>query len=321
MPRLALQPASTGDAVEHYRDTIERTQSLAKLEPFLKPEVRDELREAYPDGQATVWGGVSRNRSKIAKLRPGDIVWFYRAGEFISECRVTAVVLDAPALANELWDPNPKRGSFEHVFFLTRPRPIRVPWDPVRDYKGYQSNYVPQSIHVLERDESMDILRLFGPDTAGASDSAAKKAVEALEAEVEESYGRGQGHASSAELRKVIEEYAIRSATVYFERSGFEVEEHGAPYDLLCTRRDREVFVEVKGTQTPGERVFLTRNEVHLAQDDTKESVLYVQHSIDVEVDGDVLKASGGHSHVLWPWDPSDDDLSPVTFTYRVPGT
>ncbi len=51
-----------------------------------------------------------------------------------------------------------------------------------------------------------------------------------------------------------------------FTKCGYTVKRRGKPFDLLCIRDSETLFVEVKGTQSNGEAVFLTRNEVQWAR-------------------------------------------------------
>ena len=319
MTLLALQPASGGPALGHYADTIDGTVPISTIEPYAKGSTFERLLEIYPDGEATVWGGVGGNRSKIAKLSPGDVVWFYRTGEFISKCEVTNVVLDAPRLANAMWDPDEEKGSFQHVFFLTKPEEIRIPWSPVRSHLGYADNYWPQSLHVLDWETSRELISLFDSGVGG-EDEDAQVATTAVEIAREGKLAGGQTYETSAEVRKAVEVYAVRVATAYFKVQGYEVKEKGAPYDLLCTKGEREIYVEVKGTQSPGKTVFLTKNEVALAQDEEVESALFLQHSVSVDRSTKPVTASGGHTHVLWPWDVNEEDLLALQYRYEVTG-
>ena len=57
---------------------------------------------------------------------------------------------------------------------------------------------------------------------------------------------------------------ANEAATAYLEGLGYDVQDTSAnkPYDLVGRRKGARVFVDVKGTTTAGEKVFLTKNEV-----------------------------------------------------------
>jgi hypothetical protein len=72
--------------------------------------------------------------------------------------------------------------------------------------------------------------------------------------------------------------------------------------------------VEVKGTQTVGESVIVTKNEVEIAR--RENSTLFLVHSIRVTL-GRTPKASGGISQTFRAW-AVDDCLTPNQFTLDV---
>jgi len=75
----------------------------------------------------------------------------------------------------------------------------------------------------------------------------------------------------------------------------------------------------VKGTQTSGNSVFLTRNEVDFARAHKDLMVLFVVHSVEVHHSGAGLVAAGGIERVVAPWDPDVGVLSSITFSYTMP--
>ena len=132
----------------------------------------------------------------------------------------------------------------------------------------------------------------------------------------------GQQRAAGAGLRMAIEMHAEDHAAAHFAGAGWQVERVGRSrlgYDLECTRPDGSVLhVEVKGTSTLGEKVFLTANEVEHARPSARcgaEHILYVVSQIDVP-DGRSSECSGGKADVRRPWTISDDDLTPVQYVY-----
>jgi hypothetical protein len=79
----------------------------------------------------------------------------------------------------------------------------------------------------------------------------------------------------------------------------------------------RTIYVEVKGTQTRGEKIILTKNEKdHL--ESNAGTILYVRHSIDV-TSGKTPRVSGGSERVLDRWDPKSGSFSAVTYSYTLP--
>ncbi len=117
-----------------------------------------------------------------------------------------------------------------------------------------------------------------------------------------------------------MELYAEDRAVAHYESQGWSVERIGKPYDLRCTREDeRERHVEVKGTTGAPTSVVLTVNEVAHARDPENTVDLYVVSGIQVEVRDGVYEATSGIVTHRMNWKPSDEDLRPLTFEYRIP--
>jgi hypothetical protein len=68
------------------------------------------------------------------------------------------------------------------------------------------------------------------------------------------------------------------------------------PYDYECKKGGKHYFVEVKGTQGPGESVILTRNEVNHWKKHQNQSIAVIVHG--VELDLARKSASGGTARV-----------------------
>jgi len=135
---------------------------------------------------------------------------------------------------------------------------------------------------------------------------------------VDASANTGQGRSTDAELNRQIELYAMAIARQEMERLGWtEIEDTSAsnPYDFTARADGSLVFVEVKGTQSSGARVFLTRNEVRHVREHPEESVLIVVHSI--EMDDRQVRPGSGVSELVVPWRINDSDLEPLQFEYQ----
>jgi hypothetical protein len=127
------------------------------------------------------------------------------------------------------------------------------------------------------------------------------------------------------ETRKKIEIWAEDDAVNHFTRLGWEVKRVGSEkrgYDLECRNKDGQTLhVEVKGTQTYGEKVVLTGNEVNhnrKAAECGADHALYVVSEIRVSRE-DVIQCSGGEVHCIQPWVITDKDLIPTEYSYTVP--
>ena len=151
------------------------------------------------------------------------------------------------------------------------------------------------------------------PDEVDVEDEATKAA--------EESRSRGQGFASSPQVRRAVEMLAMDAATAFFEAEGFVVKDVSGnhPYDLEGVRGDDVLHIEVKGTQTGGEKVFLTKNEVRHARDQAGHVALFVLHSVEVTGDEKAPVASGGVQLSLWPWSICDGELTALSYSYVLP--
>jgi len=130
-----------------------------------------------------------------------------------------------------------------------------------------------------------------------------------------------QGNQLDPKIRKLVETRAMKMAATYYKKRGYLVEDTSTtqPYDLVCKAPGVEFRVEVKGTQTPGEGVIVTRNEVEAARQDGSRTHLFIVHSIRVEQTESGYQLSGGKLRLIKDWKPMDADLSAIQYLYTVP--
>jgi hypothetical protein len=164
-------------------------------------------------------------------------------------------------------------------------------------------------------------------DSPGSSDSATGGTNISAPPEAED-FEDEDPRLADATARSAVEQHAVRIAIRHYSGLGFNVEERGKPFDLLCTRPDLDedgqkvVHVEVKGTTTSGKTVRLTRNEV---RDATNEggwrSDLFVVSRIKLTRNpvSATWETSEGAVKVLEAWSPAAEDLTPTDFVYRMP--
>jgi hypothetical protein len=133
--------------------------------------------------------------------------------------------------------------------------------------------------------------------------------------------GAGQGIAPGRDARRAIEQYAMDAAKSYYERAGYSVDDISAtePCDLLCRRANDVLYVEVKGTQSSGEEVLLTPNEVRFAEEHTNTMSLFVLHSAELTMSEGGISVEGGSTRVVEPWDIGEGELIPAGYRYRLP--
>jgi hypothetical protein len=132
---------------------------------------------------------------------------------------------------------------------------------------------------------------------------------------------RAAGFQSNPAIRNVVEEYAMGKALQVLNERGFthiRDTHRNCSYDYTGERDAQHYFIEVKGTQTEGTKVILTRLEVDHAKLNGTRAILILVHSIEVST-GRLPKASKGTVVVFDPWELSDDALQPIAFTYTVP--
>ena len=176
-----------------------------------------------------------------------------------------------------------------------------------RDGTPKHANWMQRIVDFIDDYQGSDILAT--PEVAAEKESAAatEKAL---------ARANGQGFARTQKERKALEDHSMAAAERFFRNKGFTVEDVSKrrSYDLLCIRGKRELHVEVKGTTTSGATVVLTNNEVKHACDKANACILFVFHSIKLEKE----QASGGKAFVLDPWRLKQENLTPVTYTYRI---
>lgn len=133
---------------------------------------------------------------------------------------------------------------------------------------------------------------------------------------------RAQGRVSDVAVRRAVELRAMAVTAERYVEEGWIVTDVSSAqsHDLLCTRGPERLLVEVKGTAGLGDRVFLTANEVLLAQG-PKPTALAIVSLVELSQDGEAVVAHGGALRIIDPWSPAKGDLQPVTYRYRVPAT
>lgn len=252
---VVLQPASGPVPQEHYRRTIENPVDLDEIEHLLPSGIVGRLRARYPEGKAPLWGAVNGNRAQWDKLEDGDLVLFYRQGEFFATARVTEKTADGHHIATHFWKGDGKKGQFDLLFFLENVERARIPWPPIREAMEWSEAAVVQSLTVLNRQQAGRVLPLLG---LHGHDEAGTAAAEAAEAAVEHR-ASGQGFAGSQAAKKAIEMYAMQMAREYYEAREFTVLDRSGnhSFDLECRRGSEHLLVEVKvGLSSPAMRSF-----------------------------------------------------------------
>ncbi len=132
----------------------------------------------------------------------------------------------------------------------------------------------------------------------------------------------GQGFQSLLEVRRAIEHRAMYVAINYFQREGWVVEDVSKheSYDLLCTRQEDKLYVEVKGTTSEGSKIIMTYQEVIHTQENYPQTALFVVSQIKLVNSETEIEGIGGEVKLYRPWLLSEDSLKAIAYEYQVPG-
>jgi hypothetical protein len=126
----------------------------------------------------------------------------------------------------------------------------------------------------------------------------------------------GQGIGLSASERKLIEVHAMDMALSYLKKEGFVCNDTSAtePFDILATKNNTIVKVEVKGTTSDiCNSVLMTRNEVNLHQKEKGLTGLIIVSNIKLIRD-EIITTNGGKLEALLGWNIDEWITEPVAF-------
>jgi hypothetical protein len=144
------------------------------------------------------------------------------------------------------------------------------------------------------------------------------KASKRIEEQTDLELEKRAGFQTDSTIRKKVELHAMAVVRKYFIDQGFDVEDHSKnhPYDLKCSKGKNAKYVEVKGTQTGGQVVALTKNEVAFVWANSGKCVLCVVRGIQVERHAGI-KATGGQLEIDDPFILEDIKLTPLTYEFK----
>ena len=145
-----------------------------------------------------------------------------------------------------------------------------------------------------------------------------KKMTELVPAPNKKTPSAKQGRQLSEKVRKLIELTAEDCTEEHYVALGWLVERVGAQklgYDLRCTKPERELHVEVKGTTGKGQEVILTPNEVRHCRSYPEMALSVVSRIVIAD---DETVADRGDLYILEPWNMDDARLTPSEYSYRV---
>lgn len=158
-------------------------------------------------------------------------------------------------------------------------------------------------------DEALEYIGTYEGGNAALEPESEADVEQVLETTIEQA----AGFQSNPRIRKAIEKYAMDWAEKNLKLKYNKVKDthKNKPYDFVC---DEKLYVEVKGTQTNGNSVSLSPNEVAHAQKQ-KNSALLIVHSVKVKGKRSPI-VSGGLQILLNPWDISTGVLKPSGYVF-----
>jgi hypothetical protein len=165
--------------------------------------------------------------------------------------------------------------------------------------------------------DALEFVKSYSHENAATSPESATD--QDIADTVEVSIERGAGYQSNPRIRMAIEDYAMKWAERHLRREGLQpVDKHKTEsFDFLCSFSGKDLFVEVKGTQSDGTCISLTPNEVTHARKN-QNSALFIVYDLQVK-DGQPPKVAGGKELFLMPWDINAGKLEARGYAFTVP--
>jgi hypothetical protein len=132
---------------------------------------------------------------------------------------------------------------------------------------------------------------------------------------------RGQGFRACAQERMEVEQRAMSVASELLRSQGWSVEDRSSyeSYDLFCSRDDRQVYAEVKGSSRGDGQIIITYGEAEFAREHREEMLLLVVSDIEIRRNAHGgVSALGGTPHFYWEWAPEESQLRPIAYICRL---
>ncbi|MDQ0239285.1 protein NO VEIN domain-containing protein [Arthrobacter bambusae] len=128
----------------------------------------------------------------------------------------------------------------------------------------------------------------------------------------------GQGRQMDSVVRKAIEDAAQERLMDLYRTDGWTVTDtrQNRPYDAVAVRGTESLYLEAKGTQSRGQSVIVTRNEVDHARSHPGSCIMGVWSGMRL-IDGVVDPAAG--TFRSFPFDPDQGTLWPLDYEWILP--
>jgi hypothetical protein len=247
------------------------------------------------------WSAGSRKTG----LRHGDRAFLLRQGEdprgVIASGRVTGAIYQ-----DDHWDGSARDANYVDVEWdlVLSPEDVLLRADLETAIPAQE--WSPQGSGTLVRGENATMLeQVWAEHVAG------------LGAEVALGGNtRGQGRILDPVLRKKIEDAAQDRLSKQYESDHWEVEDtrYGHPYDAVARKGDQVVYLEAKGTTTPGRSVTITRRELEHARNHPGACVIGIWSGMAFLDDGEIDPASG--QFVVLDFDPDEGSLEIIDYRW-----
>ena len=128
----------------------------------------------------------------------------------------------------------------------------------------------------------------------------------------------GQGFGLTKEQQGVVEAYAVQVGRQHLTAEGYADAYVGdkKTWDIEATKAGQTVYVEVKGTTSPGANVILTGAQVREYGKRHPNTMLIVVRNIQLDRSASPPAASGGDLECMHPWQIDQDDLEAISWKY-----
>jgi len=170
MTIVAIQPAASAGAQEHYKNTVASRVNISdyRSEAGTDYEV---LTRVAKDGQVALWGVTAGKRAvnakKYQKLSVGDVVLFTKEKHVFSSGRISALIQN-PRLAKAVWDIDDSGETWEYMYALDDVRPQRIPYSVLSQAIGSSLGDNYMGFRPLDPTKSRAALGLLGIEDAAA---------------------------------------------------------------------------------------------------------------------------------------------------------
>ncbi|GIG89252.1 hypothetical protein [Plantactinospora endophytica] len=167
---LVLIAPSYGNPASRARFSDTLAQPVSFLAPPLKATLRDEeldaLLKLHPDGSARFWGALARHDSKMDRLATGDHILFTGDNQ-VQAIGKLGCKLRNQALADLLWQPDPKTGGWSNVYSVVDFRLVHdLGYSEIQVLAGYKPRDVFQETRVPSPEQAAALIAGLGLDGA-----------------------------------------------------------------------------------------------------------------------------------------------------------